>query len=316
MSRSRSTYPQAATKDSPNEIKDLPAAGVELKALSMDRELASEIQIQLRDLDILDPPVDGAFGSISQLGLQQFASRVGLRFDETVTKPLAEALIANNADVLFPLELKNDFASRIVKYMQIKNYWLARPSGYLNIVYVEGVEEDGTLNDDAPNKFNDRRLLVEIKNKKPTLVGNWEATTEPGRKLTLNPENPKGAARIAFGQYKSWQVGVHKRGRPSAHEALVQVENVTVHRDLNKDFKRTLDKTDVGSGFGINQHKGFNMPVGDIGLASAGCLVGRTNKGHEEFMAKVKTDLRFKKLQGYKFMTTVIAGDDLKKLVG
>jgi len=302
------------------KLKDLPSAGVEIKSLSVDQEgkdLAAEIQIQLRDLGILDPPVDGSFGPVSQLALQMFAARVGLAFDEKITKAMADALIANSVDTLFPLELGNDFASRIVKYMQMKNYWLARSPGYLNIVYVEGVDEDGTPNDDAPNKFNDRRLLIEIKGKKTTFVGNWEGTTEPGRKFTMSPENAAGAARIAFGQYKSWRVGLHNRLKASKHEALVQVADITVHRDLNKDFKRTLDKTDVGSGFGINQHKGFNMPVGDIGLASAGCLVGRTNKGHEEFMAKVKTDVRFAKgSNGYKFMTTVIDGADLKTLVG
>jgi len=298
------------------KLTDVPSGGVTVKTLGLDRELANDIQIRLRDLGLLDPPVDGDFGPVSQLALGHFAKKVGVVLDETITKPLAQALVDNNADTLFPLTLGNDFASRIVRYMQLKNYWLARAPGYLNIVYIEGANDDGTLNDDAPNRFNDRRLVIEVRGGKPTFVGNWEATTEPGRKLTLSPQNRKGAARIAFGQYKSWRVGTHKKGTSSAQEALVQVDNVIVHRDLNKDFKRTGDMTDVGSAFGINQHHGFNMPVGDIGLASAGCLVGRTKTGHAEFMAKVKSDLRFTKASnGYKFMSTVIAGDDLNVTV-
>ena len=68
------------------------------------------------------------------------------------------------------------------------------------------------------------------------------------------------------------------KGKASAHEALVQVAEVTVHRDLNKDFKRTNDKTDTGL-FGINQHWGYDAPKDDLGNTSAGCLVGPDKEG-------------------------------------
>jgi hypothetical protein len=299
------------------KLTEVPSEGVALKDLALDKDLARDIQMRLRDLGILDPPVDGEVGPVSRLALQVFAKLVNQEIDETVTKALADALLENSSATLLPLEPGDDFAGRIIKYMQLKDYWVARAPGYLNIVYVEGVGEDGTLNDDAPNKWNDRRLVIQIKNRKPVFVGNWDATTEPGFFYVFNPLNPGGAARIAFGQYKAWQVGVHNAGKPSGHPALVQRGEITVHRDFNKDMKRTGDKTDVGSAFAVNQHKGFNMPPGEIGKASAGCLVGRTNKGHEEFMALVKTDPRFSKASnGYMYMTTVIAGDDLKNTIG
>lgn len=59
--------------------------------------------------------------------------------------------------------------------------------------------------------------------------------------------NRLGAARIAFGQYKSWQVGIHNADSPTAHAALKQVGELTVHRDLNKDGKRTGDRVFVGA---------------------------------------------------------------------
>lgn len=296
------------------KLTDIPNEGATIKSVALDKDLASDIQLRLIALGILDPPADGAIGSVSELALNKFADLLGLEFEDVITKKMAQALLENTSATLLPIEFGDDFASRIIRYMQLKGYWVARLPGYLNIVYVEGVEEDGTLNADEPNKWNDRRIVIEIKNGKPTIVGNWQATTEPGRHFTNNPENVKGAARIAFGQYKAWRVGLHKPGKKSEHEALRQAGDITVHRDLNKDFKRTGDKTDVGSGFFINQHKGFNMPVGEIGLASAGCLVGRLNKEHEDFMALVKTDLRYRANRGYMFMTTIIAGDDLKKV--
>lgn len=61
--------------------------------------------------------------------------------------------------------------------------------------------------------------------------------------------------------------------------------------------------------FGVNQHWGFDLPKGDIGNASAGCLVGRTKSGHKEFMAIVKRDPRFEASRGYCFMTSVLPAE-------
>ncbi|BAZ49576.1 peptidoglycan binding domain-containing protein [Nostoc sp. NIES-4103] len=208
------------------------------------------------------------------------------------------------------LKFSNDIASIIIKYMLGKDYQVFTDPKEYNIIYLEGVSEDWTLNSDDPNKFNDRRLVIEVAEGVPKIVDHWQATTEPGRHYTLNPMNPGGAARIKFGQYKSWAVGMHGNSEP--HEALIQVAPVTVHRDFNKDFKRTGDKLDIGL-FGINQHWGYDAPTNDIKNASAGCLVGQMRKGHREFMAIVKQDRRYTASRDYVFYTTVIAGDDLLK---
>lgn len=101
--------------------------------------------------------------------------------------------------------------------------------------------------------------------------------------------NPKGAARIKFDQYKAWKVGLHKDQNP----ALVQADNVTVHRDFDRNGIRTGDELDTGL-FGINQHHANDAPRHDIGKWSAGCLVGRTKQGHAEFMKLIMKDRRFK----------------------
>jgi peptidoglycan hydrolase-like protein with peptidoglycan-binding domain len=293
-------------------------SSVDVKLLATDRALAREIQSRLVNLGCLDFPPDGDFGPVSMLVFREFTKAAGLPPTEAIDARLARALLDSSRDTLFPLSLGTDLASRIVKYMQLQNLWFARLPGFLNICYVEGVNKDGSLNANELNKFNDRRIVFTVEAGKPHALLNVEATTEPGRTFTLNPINPKGAARIAFGQYKAWRVGIHRPKPTSAgHEALVQVSTITVHRDLNKDGKRTGDAIDVGSGFGINQHSGHNANVNDIGRTSAGCLVGRSHEAHKEFMRLVKTDPRFKKAStGYTFVTTVIAGDDLKKRIG
>jgi hypothetical protein len=201
-----------------------------------------------------------------------------------------------------------ELANRIIKYMTAKNYAVFSGERMYNIVYVEGMNEDGTLNDDAPNEFNDRRMIIQIIDEVPKIVNSWQATTEPGDYYTYHPMNPEGAARIKFGQYQAWKVGIHGNSEP--HEALVQFLPITVHRDFNKDFKRTGDKLDTGN-FCVNQHWGYDAPVTDIKNTSAGCLVGRRRDGHREFMQLVKADRRYQNNEDYIFYTTVIAGDDL-----
>jgi hypothetical protein len=291
---------------------------IDFKLLATDRALARDMQSRLVDLGCLDFPPDGDFGPVSTLVLREFMKTAGIPLGDAIAAPLAQALLENRADTLFPLSLGTELVSRIIKYMQLKNLWFARMPQFLNICYVEGANKDGSLNPNELNRFNDRRIVFTIESGKPKVLLNVEATTEPGRTFTLNPVNPQGAARIAFGQYKAWRVGTH-RPRPTSpgHEALVQVNAIAVHRDLNKDGKRAGDRIDVGSGFGINQHSGHNANVNDIGRTSAGCLVGRSHEEHKEFMRLVKTDPRFRRAsKGYTYITTVIAGDDLKKRVG
>lgn len=202
----------------------------------------------------------------------------------------------------------DNLANKIVDYMLANQYKLFTDSQYFNIVYVEGMSTDGKLNNDEPNQFNDIRTVIAFEEATSKIVGIWEATTEPGSRYTYRPMNPKGAARIAFGQYTAWRVGIHGNSQP--HEALLQVAPVTVFRDLNKDFIRPGDKTETDL-FGINQHWGYDLPKRDIGLASAGCLVGRTRDGHREFMALVKSDRRYQANNQFIFTTTIIPGDKL-----
>lgn len=162
-------------------------------------------------------------------------------------------------------------------------------------------------NNNAPNQFNDLRMALRINRAgNPDVVEQWDATTEPGKFFTVGPETHQGgAARIAFGQYKAWAIGIHRSGVPSAHEALIQVAPIDVLRDLNADFQRIGDKPYSGM-FEINQHFGIRFIKTNIRNASAGCLVGRTKAGHRAFMSLCKSDPRFRANNGYRFVTTVL----------
>lgn len=203
------------------------------------------------------------------------------------------------------------FAQRLIAYCQEKNYKIAQGAGEKNIIYVEGMYPDGKLNDDAPNVWNDARLVIEFKKDLPEIVGAWEATTEPGKYYTQKPLNVAGAARIAFGQYQAWQIG--NLGQKEPQVALIQTGGaVKVYRDLNQDGLRIGDRLETGF-FGINQTGASDAPSNDIGIWSAGSLVGRTRDGHQQFIRLCKQDPRYLKNNQYIFQTTVIAGDDLFK---
>ncbi|MDB9458327.1 peptidoglycan-binding domain-containing protein [Dolichospermum circinale CS-545/17] len=283
------------------------------EAIANDVELSRQIQVLLIGLGLLEPPADGKFGPVSTAALKEFQELLKTGETEFLGAVTAKELIeAKKDDLPKPaLKLGNDIASKIVKYMLAENYQVFTNPKEYNIVYIEGINGDWTLNNDAANEFNDQRIVLEIINGVPKIVNSWRATTEPGSHYTYSPMNPKGAARIQFGQYKAWKVGYH--GNQDRHEALRQVGDITVCRDFNKDFKRTGDKLDIGDYFGVNQHWGYDAPVNDIKDSSAGCLVGQRREGHKEFMAIIKQDRRYVANKDYVFYTTIIPGDDLLK---
>ena len=276
-----------------------------LSALSSDRQLASDIQDALIIFGILDRPVDGKFGPVSNWALREFCAHQKIDIKDGLTKTLARALLDANA-LSLRVKAGPDLAGRIAACMMRLNHWINRHPDCLNIVYVEGMNVDGTPNDNKPNRFNDCRGLLSIDNKgKPVLRGIWKGTTEPGKYWTENPMNPKGAARIAFGQYKSWSVG-----RYNGHDALLQVDDVVVYRDLNKDYDRVGDRTDKGL-FGIHHHWGYNYPDDDLSNSSAGCLVGQKTAEHKTFMKMLAQDPRYIGNNAYRFVATIVPYGDL-----
>lgn len=269
---------------------------VTIDSLKNDRLGAIVYQTLLINLKLLCGPADGKVGPLTQQAISEL-----LRI--TKSKELTPELL--NLKVLPQPKLdlsKGDFAARIAKYMIAQGYWI--DDLHPNIVYVEGVNTNGTPNADKMDGWNDVRAILEIKKDVPILTHVWVATTEPGRKYTADPLNPDGAFRIAFGQFRAWIVGWHK-----THEALVQHGDVVGYRDKNKDGKRTGDTVVKGANFGINQHWGGNAAT--VGGWSAGCLVGQSTEDHLLFMKIVKSDPRYKANSNYVFLTTILPGDKL-----
>lgn len=191
---------------------------------------------------------------------------------------------------------------------------LTQNPGEVNIVYVEGINLDGTPNANTPYKWNDVRFVLGWSNGAAVILGRWLATTEPGRFYSDAPLNPGGAAHVALGQFRAWKVGMHHAGKPNEQEALVQAGTLMITRDRTKEGKRSGPLEKAGSGCGINQHNGSGM-VGEVGKASAGCLVGQSVDGHREFMALVKSDPRYLKDKNYLFHTAILPCAEVQRFM-
>lgn len=207
---------------------------------------------------------------------------------------------------------RSQFTDRILDYMRRKNYTIATGAGEVNIIYVEGCDPDGQPNPDRADEFNDLRIIITHDgNGSPQMILCEPATTEPGLSPTLSAAARRrgGVARIAFGQWRAWMAGYHQGKKD--HPALVQVRQVTVHRDLNQDGKRTGDALDTGL-FGINQHGTSPRYKGSkVSDFSAGCSVGRDWLRHLYFVGLCKADPRYQANAEFIFTATYIDGDDL-----
>jgi hypothetical protein len=262
-----------------------------------------DVQEKLIKQRLLDPPADGVWGTQSVAALRDFQQSRGLAATGELTGATLSLL---NVAPEPTLNLGADLASRIVREMLRCGYWVSAGAQRYNIVYLEGADQNGKPNADGFNEWNDRRIVIEIVECVPRIIGNWLATTEPGSTYTYAPMNSEGAFRIAFGQYKAWKFGLHGR---TQYPALVQCGEIAGHRDKNKDGKRTGDPMVRGADFGVNQHHGWDMQF--VGPASAGCLVGQSIEGHHDFMNLLKRDRRYCANNRYTFYTTILPGDKL-----
>ena len=87
----------------------------------------------------------------------------------------------SRVSALKPSRVVSDLAHLVVAAMERKGYQVDCGPGEVNIVYVEGMNPDGTANADEANKWNDLRLLIRFEGGAPRIIGEWAATTEPGR---------------------------------------------------------------------------------------------------------------------------------------
>lgn len=274
-----------------------------------DRQLAHHIQTILCWHKVLESAPDGRFGRISTYALCHFQKIYGIQESYLGVETAKKLINATPQETNQLMRLiQPDFINLIIGRMNQENFDINQKPGEINIVFVEGVNLDFSINPDTPNVFNDLCVVFDFVNKTPRILGKWIATADPGRYYTDNPLNKYGALHHN-GQDRAWQLGRHKN-----HEALVQVCSIPVTRDYNKDFCTVGDKKYRGY-FGANCHGSNTNNVNDIGRWSAGCKVIYQMSYFREFMKVVKTDCNFKADRKHIFAIATLEGTTLLDLV-
>ena len=191
----------------------------------------------------------------------------------------------------------HELAFAIVHYLKANNFRYSEYPGHKNLIYLEGAfyyAGQASPNYDNPDGWNDLRIVMEfLPSGQPVISHIAKATCEPGTAATfsLNAAKNNGVARLQLIQYLSAaKIGLHKGNKH--HPALVQSGTILVHRDKNRDQKRTGDL--ISNATGINHH-GTN-PVfsgSKVGMFSEGCCVGHNWNQHLAFIELMKTDPRY-----------------------
>jgi hypothetical protein len=175
-------------------------------------------------------------------------------------------------------EVKNIPNKLILNVMEKKEYKIFTKNYDLNIVGVRSSNLDM-----SKDEFNDMIFVFWMKDGFFEQVG-FKATTDPGRWWLQNPPSGRpGTAVLMPGQYRGcWQVGLHKGQYP----ALVQVGDMTVARDANRDTMIDYKNVPTQTGlFGINLHRASPKFVSQqVDKWSAGCQVLNNKIEHDIVM--------------------------------
>ncbi len=284
---------------------------VDDQAIASNQSAALEFQTRLSNFWLLDDP-DGKWGPISARSLSVFKSFRGI-IESGLGKATATALINTDpASLIRGYTLDGSWASKALMWYVYHNFYINTQPGEINICYFRGLNRDGSWNGNEPFVFNDRRVVWRVRQKGnalvPEFLGNWLASCDPGEYYWDNPMNEKGCADIKAWQYKAWSVGDH-----NGQNALVQTGTITVLRGSDR-------VPDSGDDFAVDQHsvgEGEDYSFGDdIGLWSAGCMVGASRQEHdEEFMPLVQSVPQEKaNPRVYQHWTAVINGNDFLSL--
>jgi GH24 family phage-related lysozyme (muramidase) len=238
----------------------------------------------------------------------------GIRITKGLTnRRKAEVSMWNSSSetitVLQEVKVANTLAERVVQCCDQRGYTLDRRPNAVNIIGVEGLNLDGTKNNDAPDGWNDIVGLLTFVDNKPSFVCLYQGTTEPGAYYTDRPLNKNGAARLQLGQHKDiWRVGLHR-----GYEALQQVGPATLVRDSNKNHLRD-NKVTVEYNRGVNLHTtkttNWRGSVGNsIGRWSAGCVVIKNPSHFLAFMKHLKQSHQYRSKNSTRFTFTLLWKD-------
>jgi hypothetical protein len=197
------------------------------------------------------------------------------------------------------------YFSKDVKYVNLSKQIT---SGSKDL-FILGVREDLEIKKREGDRFTDKIILVDPS--KPTEVAaSYQATTSPSVAFYSDPSRSMSKKGVAIMQpgIVEYKIGIHKKGSPTQHEALLQSGPMEIQRfDLKTPTVSTYrpGQAETGAEFGINLHRSSKDRGVCVGPYSAGCQVFADGKDFEAFMAKLKSSAQSK------FLYALIENDEL-----
>jgi hypothetical protein len=196
---------------------------------------------------------------------------------------------STNQDVINLFKDASGIFSKDVKYADLHKL-LEDPNN--RKIFLVGVRETLETKIKEGDKFVDKILIVDTA--APTeKVASYQITTCPSviyygdAKRAISKD---GVAIVQPGVTK-YAIGTHRKGKPGAHEALVQAGEMSIERYKNGSTSIETYKPgspDKGSDYGINIHKSSQQRGVCVGPWSAGCQVFADSTDFSNFMAKMK----------------------------
>lgn len=177
-------------------------------------------------------------------------------------------------------------------------------------VFIIGVREELNIKKREGDKFVDKIAIVDPS--KPTeKVVSYQATTSPSVEYYSDPKRTLNSNGVAIMQpgVAAYKIGIHKKGSPTQHEALVQDGEMEINRfELSVPKMETYEpgKPDKDDSYGINIHRSSNDRGVCVGPYSAGCQVFADGKDFQDFMSRLKSA----GTNAGKFLYVLIQNDD------
>jgi hypothetical protein len=190
----------------------------------------------------------------------------------------------------------------------------AKPYMGTKKIFLVGIREKLDIKTREGDKFVDKLLVIDP-NKMDKFPDTYQITTSPSVSYYGDPKralNPDGVAIMQPGVY-SYKIGIHKKGSPTEHEALIQDGKMKIERfsaGTNTISTYEPGNEDVSDEYGINIHRGSKGPGVCVGPYSAGCQVFANGADFDKFMATIKASTD----NAGKFLYVLIENDKLSDL--
>ena len=224
----------------------------------------------------------------------------------------------NNAYTFIPSEGKN---SQFIDMFQGDGEF-ARDAAYSelhkelsegrNKIFLIGVREKIEIKRTEGDRFIDKIVIVDPSKPNDDVVS-YQLTTCPSVVFYSSPEkavNSKGVAILQPGSVK-YKIGIHKKGSPTQHEALIQNGSMDIQRfplNTKEITTYTPGTPQSGTDFGINIHRSSADRGVCVGPYSVGCQVFADGNDFDTFMKTMKGSTA----NNGEFIYALIQKDDIK----